>query len=55
MTFALEDEPRPIAIAVSGTNTYVAYFTGIGAAATTGLHGIPPYASPSRGTTGRRG
>ncbi len=27
---------------MSGTNTYVAYFTGIGAGATTGLHGISP-------------
>lgn len=40
MTFAPEDEPRPVAVAVSGTMTYVAYFTSTGPGGTTGVHGL---------------
>jgi hypothetical protein len=40
VSFASEDEPRPVAVAVSGGTTYVAYFTGTGAASTTGAHGV---------------
>jgi hypothetical protein len=39
LTFAPADEPRPVAVAVRGSTTYVAYYTSTGAG-TTGAHGL---------------
>ena len=40
LTFAPSDEPRPVAVAVNGSDIWVAYFTGRGTAPTTGVHGV---------------